>query len=580
MIDFFAALPAVFRPADVDLSPRRTAQVQGYRLLSLLGMGMFLAVGLMQNAFSSEAVGPMGVWLGISGFLAVLLGSSYVSEAVRRHYVGGVWGVLYLVTAWVAALAVLNQFSGAYTAMVLFAYALSGGIVLLGSTSLRPLLCYLAMGFLMGGGGLMAASALQTNPLVLIGGMGGVAVFESAGAWWELARREKRDGLDGLFGRAQGMANVGVWEYDVDNDAFRCTQQVYRICDRSPENPLTFEEALSFFPSDDRKILREASTRTITEEQPYNLELRLTTEDGEERWVQARGEPQLEGGEVVRVRGTLRDITEQKEREHTLQAEKEEARAASRAKSTFLNNMSHEIRTPLTAIIGFAEAVADEAEALELSDDNPIGYHSSLIEESGKHLLNTLEGVLNLSKLEVGQMKWRMRSVDLSEQVREVTEEFQSRAEDKEIALQVEIEDNVPRARADAGGVSIMLQNLVSNAVQYTASGGTVWVRVYRKGDWATIEVEDTGIGMEQETVDQIFEPFQQVSEGLTREYDGSGVGLVVTRKVIEGMNGDLDIETEPGNGSRFAIQLPVIAKSRDLESRALLDKQSLQKET
>ncbi len=576
MTDSFLTLLGEFRPSDADLAPRRQTQIQVYRLLSLLGMVVFPVVGLLHEASASGVVDPMGIRLAISVLLAVLLGGSYVSETIRRHYVGGVWGVLYLTTAWIAALAALNQFSGEYAVVLLSAYTLFAVIVALGSESMRPILGYLAMGGLCAGAGLLGASALQTSPLIIIGIMAGIAVLEGGAAWWGLSMQEQMARQRGLFGRAQGIANVGVWEYDVDSDAFRCTPQVYRIGDRSPENPLTFEEALSFFPTDDQKTLREASMQSITEGQPYSLDLRLTTEDGEERWVRARGEPQQEEGEVVRVRGTLRDITEQKEREHTLQAEKEEARAASRAKSTFLNNMSHEIRTPLTAIIGFAEAVADEAETLELSGDTPIGHHSTLIEESGRHLLNTLEGVLNLSKLEVGQMKWRMRSVDLSEQAHEVVEEFRFKAEDKEIDLQVEIESPVPRARADMGGVSIMLQNLVSNAIKYTAEGGTVWVRVYRNSGWATIEVEDTGVGMEEDTVDKIFQPFQQVSEGLTREYDGSGVGLVVTRKVIEGMNGDLDIETEPGKGTRFTIQLPVIAKSRDPGSRGLVDKQSV----
>ena len=573
MTDILFAFLGAFRPTDSDWSPRRTVQVQMYRLVSLLGAVLFPVVGLMHKA-------SMGGSLAISGMFAGLLGSSYVSTRIRRHYVGLVWGMLYLTTAWITTLTELNQFAGTYSAVFLSAYALFGGGVALGSDSARPILYYLAAGVLFAGGALLGAQAFQTNPLMLIGGMVVVAILESGAALWAFSTREQMAGQDGLFGRAQDMSNVGVWEYDLESDAFRCTPQVYRICDRAPDDTLTLEDALSFFPPDDRATLKDASTQTITENQPYNLELRLTTEEGEERWVRARGEPEQEDGTVVRVRGTLRDITEQKEREHTLRAEREEAKAASRAKSTFLTNMSREIRTPLTAIIGFAEAVAEEAETIELSEDTSIGHHSSLIEKSGKHLLNTLEGVLNLSKLKVGQMKWRMRSVDLSEQAWEIAEEFQNKAEEKEIDLRVEIEDEVPRARADVGGVSIMLQNLVSNAIKYTPGGGTVWVRVSRKGDWATVEVEDTGIGMEQETVEQIFEPFQQVSKGLTREYDGSGVGLIVTRKVIEGMNGNLEIETEPGNGSRFTIQLPVIAKRRTSDDRALLDKQSVQTET
>lgn len=557
MTDSLPNILRVFRPKGASFSTRRAGQVQVYRLLTLLGVVVFPIVGLMHELSSPGAFDPMAVRLAISGGLAGLLGISYVSETVCRHYVGVAWSGLYLTTGWVTTLTTLNQFSGEYALVFLFTYTLFAGIFALGSDSLSPFIGYLTTGFLFAGAGFLGAPSLQTSPLMLVGSMFVVAVFEGVAAWWVLSIREQMERQNDLFGRAQSIANVGAWEYDVARRAFWCTRQVYRICGRSVDEPLTFEEALSYFPPEDRETLEKASKRIITEGAPYDLELRLMTEAGEERWVRARGEPQWEGNRVIRVRGTLQDITEQKEQKDILRAAKEEAEEVSRAKSTFLANMSHEIRTPLTSIIGFAEAVADEADDLGVSKESPIGRHARLIEQSGRHLLDTLEGVLNLSELEAGQMEWEICPVDLAGQAGEVAEEFRPKAAEEEVAFEVETAEDTPQARADTGGVRIVLQNLVSNAIKYTESGGQVWMRTYEDDGQAVFEVEDTGIGMEPETMETVFEPFRQASEGLTREYDGSGVGLAVTKKVIEEMNGSLHIETEPGEGTRFTVRLP-----------------------
>jgi signal transduction histidine kinase len=170
--------------------------------------------------------------------------------------------------------------------------------------------------------------------------------------------------------------------------------------------------------------------------------------------------------------------------------------------------------------------------------------------------MNTLDGVLNLSKLEAGKMELDLQSVNLSDQAQRVAEELRPQAEEKGLRLRVETGDAVTYARADAGGVQIILQNLLSNAVKYTDAGGTVWVRTYREENQAVLEVEDTGIGMSPEVAEQIFEPFRQATEGTRREYEGTGVGLAVTRKATEQMGGALELNTEEGEGSRFVVRL------------------------
>lgn len=251
------------------------------------------------------------------------------------------------------------------------------------------------------------------------------------------------------------------------------------------------------------------------------------------------------------------------------QAERARAQAvrASEAKSAFLANMSHEIRTPLTSIIGFAGAISEETQALkdcpDEADLSKLGRFSGLIKKGGKRLLDTLDAVLNLSKLESGQMELAEEEVDLVEKVWEIAEEFRPSTQEKDLSLDIEAEAETLSARVDEGGVQIVLQNLLSNAIKYTDEGG-VEVGIYESGGEAVLQVEDTGIGMGSEVAESLFEPFRQASEGLTRKYEGTGVGLAVTKKAVEQMGGQIDVESEQGEGSRFFVRLPLAEADRD----------------
>ncbi|WP_199774274.1 PAS domain S-box protein [Salinibacter altiplanensis] len=251
-------------------------------------------------------------------------------------------------------------------------------------------------------------------------------------------------------------------------------------------------------------------------------------------------------------------VLERLDRETTLRETKRKAEEASRMKSSFLANMSHEIRTPLTSIIGFAEAIGTDTAAAP--------RFAPLIEQGGKRLLETLEGVLNLSKLEAGQMELETQPVNLADQARRTADELRSKAAEKGLDLQVDTDERPVWALADEGGVQIVLRNLLSNAIKYTSTG-FVRVRVYREDDAAVLDVEDTGIGMEPETAKELFEPFRQASEGMSREYEGTGVGLAVTKKAVEEMGGAIKVHTRKGEGSCFVVCLPDADATVDRDS-------------
>ncbi|WP_263785943.1 PAS domain S-box protein [Salinibacter grassmerensis] len=260
----------------------------------------------------------------------------------------------------------------------------------------------------------------------------------------------------------------------------------------------------------------------------------------------------------------ISNALQRKTAEKEMLAAKEEAENANRMKSVFLANMSHEIRTPLTSIIGFAEAIGDE-----LGDGaaGPVLRFAQLIEKSGNRLLETLDGVLNLSKLEADEMDLTIEPVNLTAQAEETADQFAPQAQNSGISLHTDIDDTPVWARADEGAVHIVLRNLISNAIKYTNEGGDVEVRVRDAAEAAVLAVEDTGIGMHPEQVTDLFKAFRQASEGLGREYEGTGLGLAVTKQAVDHMNGSIDVETEEGAGTLFVVRFPTAHPPSNLSS-------------
>jgi signal transduction histidine kinase/CheY-like chemotaxis protein len=231
---------------------------------------------------------------------------------------------------------------------------------------------------------------------------------------------------------------------------------------------------------------------------------------------------------------------------------------ANKHKSVFLASMSHELRTPLNAILGFSELLMDA----QKETFTPETRHRFLeqIHSSGKHLLGLINDILDLSKIEAGQMELRLQPVDIADIVDQVRNTVEPLAVQKHITIKVE-DFKVGTIVADAGKVKQMLLNLVSNAIKFTLENGTVTIMVTRRNDAVELAVADTGIGIAKQDYDRVFHEFQQLDSGVAREQPGTGLGLTLTRRFANLHGGDVRMESELGKGSVFTITLPLEAR-------------------
>ncbi|MDI3485245.1 MAG: two-component system, cell cycle sensor histidine kinase PleC [Methanolobus sp.] len=504
------------------------------------------------------------------------------------------------------------------------------------------------------------------------GSIGGIIIFSENITKQKITEKKLRES-EALLSEMGEIAKIGGWEYDLIAGTGKLTPEIYTIYEVESDFNLNIEACFDFFLPDARKIIKRAFNNVIKKAESYDLELELITARGNHRWVRVIGRPTIENKKVVKLTGSLQDITEHKKAEDALRESETKFRTyvesapngifiiddtgkyldvnkkaciltgydedelknmncskiiepgshikarqsldelnttgyistelqirhkngdtswirgdgttlsdkkflifvsditekkiaeqslveakmlaeeANHMKSQFLANMSHELRTPLNAIIGFSDILQERKEGLSSEKERRYVEH---INNSGKNLLEIINGILDLSKIETGKMELEFADILVSKLIDEILESMYPIANKKNINLKLINSLNDIHIHADKIKFRQILYNLLSNAVKFTPENGDVFVSIEKTYNGIKVSVADTGIGIPAEMQDNIFNPFTQVDVFSKRRYGGTGLGLALVKRFVEMHNGKIRLESEEGKGSTFTFSI------------------------
>ena len=311
---------------------------------------------------------------------------------------------------------------------------------------------------------------------------------------------------------------------------------------------------------------------------PYDVEYRLRCKNGEFKYVRSCGEAiRDKDGNAIHVAGAIMDISESKEVLFNTEKQRNQAEEASRAKSIFLSNMSHEIRTPLNAIIGMTTIGQLSAE-IKKKDDA-----FNKIEAASKHLLGVINDILDMSKIEANKLELSPVSFEFEKMMQKCVDIVNPRIEEKELKFRIQIDKNIPEVLiGDDQRLSQVITNLLSNAAKFTPEEGSIHITarlISEKNEMCRmiIIVSDTGIGINEEQKDRLFESFEQADASTARNFGGTGLGLSISKRIVELMDGEICVDSEPGKGSAFVFNFLIkrgdkIEKEQNEEDSKPLD--------
>jgi len=352
---------------------------------------------------------------------------------------------------------------------------------------------------------------------------------------------------------------VGVYQISPDGKILQINPAFEKIMGVTDENRSLFlpgfletQSAWDFYPD---KSLRTDFIQTIIEQgEVRDKELQIYDLNHNLIWVSVSSKAKFDDdGKLLWIDGVMEDISQRKDSERELVEAKEKAEEMNSLKSIFLTNMSHELRTPLVAILGFAEMLNKNLA------DEPNKRMAEMILRGGRRLTSTLDLILDLSRIESGNVDADVYPQEISSIVKSAYNLYKIQTDKKNLDFKLELQDNLV-AVINAGMFEKILDNLIQNAITFTKSGGisiSTGKEKIDSQDHAFVRIVDTGIGIDENNFDFIFEPFRQVSEGYGRKYEGTGLGLSITKKYVEMMSGKLRVVSQLGKGSEFTVYLP-----------------------
>jgi PAS domain S-box-containing protein len=381
---------------------------------------------------------------------------------------------------------------------------------------------------------------------------------------------------------AQRVANIGSWEWDVENKKVIRSDELCRIYG-VPKNELNEDIDSKFIHPADKAYVNKILQKAISEHSPFNVFFRIIRPDGEERILNSKGKTFInEKGVTTRVVGTTQDVTDSKRAEQELIKAKQIAEQSLVLKETFLANMSHEIRTPMNAIIGFTDIL------IKRDLDPQEREYIEIIKSSGENLLRIINDILDISKIEADMIVFEEHPISIKEIFKSLHSMMLQKTREKGLELIYKAEDTIPEVLlGDPTRITQILINLTGNAIKFTKKGKVeITAKVIaEEKDKSILQfmVTDTGIGIAEDELNTIFERFKQAEEHTTRNYGGTGLGLSIAKQLVELQGGQMSITSKLEVGTQITFTLPLkktreVYKTKEPENEKKFDPEELKK--
>jgi PAS domain S-box-containing protein len=385
------------------------------------------------------------------------------------------------------------------------------------------------------------------------------------------AEELERHSNEARFRAVSEAAPLGIFVTDTAGNYIYTNNQFQSISGQQAEDSLG-SGWIKAIHLDDRARIISTWNESIQSNAPFGQSCRYIRDDGSLAWCSIKAATIRTADTITGWVGIVEDITTTHQFEQELMAAKQAAEAAMHSKSQFLANMSHEMRTPLTAIIGFAEAILQDFES------DPKELHClQVILNNSNHLLEVINDILDLSKLDAGAVSIEESTFELVPMLEEIRAMFSPRIAEKALSFSVHYEWPLPRWLAtDVLRLKQVIINLLSNSIKFTEKGWIdVRVTFNAPAEELSISVSDSGIGMTNEQQAKLFQPFSQANESITRKYGGTGLGLTISRRLARALGGEIQVSSEPGRGSVFTVSIKPRLPDRELitDGRGTQDK-------
>ncbi|WP_448700144.1 ATP-binding protein [Mucilaginibacter sp. AW1-3] len=400
--------------------------------------------------------------------------------------------------------------------------------------------------------------------------------------WHDITRHKRAEERlrqsEAMLTESQVLTHSGSWEADLLTGKNYWSAEAFRIFGLEPDTdgPPT-DLFYQMIHPDDKEMYKTRVKEAVNQQTPASFDLRIVLPSGKVKFIRAIGRPFVnEAGKVTKLYGAIQDIDDHKRSEAELIKAKELAEQAAIAKSQFLSTMSHEIRTPMNAVIGFTHLLLQHEPRPDQQE------YLNILKFSSENLLVLINDILDFNKIEAGKIEFESVDFNLSRLIDNIRLAQAQRAQEKNIKLKLMMDEDLPNAViGDPIRLGQILTNLISNAVKFTQEGKVVITAslAERQKDHTIIdfEVEDTGIGIAPDKLDHIFESFTQASSDTTRKFGGSGLGLTISKRLLELQGSHIKVKSELGKGSVFSFSMkfknstkqlaPVLEDIQDIKS-------------